>query len=214
MFAVLARQWGLRSFRKQWRNGNPHNQTVAVNRFDPKKVAVGNLTYGPLFVVDSYYDNERLEIGNLCSIAGGVRFFLAGNHFIDRPSTFPVCGLLSGKRGGDGYSKGPILVGSDVWIGYGALILSGVKIGQGAVIGAGSVVTRNVPPYAIVAGNRAEIIKYRFSQEIIAELVNLDYSKMTKALCSRHMDLLTKPCDPEGVRALVSAIGNSNSNEQ
>ena len=205
MMGEWKKRWRLQAFRRQWRRRNPHNRTEAGTVFDPSKVSVGNFTYGRLNVVDSHYANERLDIGHFCSIAGDVRFFLAGNHFVDRPTTFPVHGLLTGQRGGDGYSKGPIVVGSDVWIGYGALILSGVKIGQGAVVGAGSVVAKDVPPYAIVAGNRAEIVKFRFPEDWVAELLKLDFSRWTRETCARYADLLTRPCDRESVRTLIAA---------
>jgi len=208
MITMLKRQWRLAVHRRQWRQRNPHNRTVAGSLFDPRRVSVGNFSYGALNVVDSYYDNERLEIGHLCSIARDVHFFLAGHHFMDRPTMFPVCGAVSGTRGGDGYSRGPIVVGSDVWIGIGAMILSGVTIGQGAVIGAGSVVARDVPPYAIVAGNRAQILKYRFSDDLIAELLKLDFSRFTQEFFIRHLDLLTRrPCDPQCIRDLARELG-------
>lgn len=211
MMGEWKKRWRLMAFRRQWRRLNPHNRTEAGTVFDPAKVAVGNFTYGRLNVVDSHYANERLELGHFCSLAGDVRFFLAGNHFVERPTTFPVRGLLTGQRGGDGYSKGPILVGSDVWIGYGAMILSGVKIGQGAVIGAGSVVAKDVPPYAIVAGNRAALVKFRFPDDLIAELLKLDFSRWTKELCARYVEVLARPCDREGIRALVAATGGTTS---
>jgi acetyltransferase-like isoleucine patch superfamily enzyme len=170
---------------------------------------VGNYTYGGLYVRDFYYENERLEIGHFCSIASGVKFFLAGNHFVERPTTFPVKGFITGQRGGDGYSKGPIIVGSDVWFGYDAWIFSGLTIGQGAVIGARSLIVKDVPPYAIVGGNPARIIRYRFPEEIINELLKIDYSMLTKEYCLKYMDVLTRPLDVSRLRDLVHQISIS-----
>ena len=79
----------------------------------------------------------------------------------------------------EGTSKGDIIVGDDIWIGYGAVILSGITIGQGAIIGAGAIVTKNVPPYAVVGENPAKIIKYRFEENIIKELLRIDFNKIT-----------------------------------
>ena len=76
-----------------------------------------------------------------------------------------------------GLTNGDIVVGDDVWVGQRAIIMSGVNIGQGAVIGAGAIVTKNVPPYAIVGGIPAKVIRYRFSEELIQELLKIDYSK-------------------------------------
>jgi len=72
-------------------------------------------------------------------------------------------------------SKGPIIIGSDVWVGYKALILSGVRIGDGAVIGARSVVSKDIPPYAIAVGSPIVIKKYRFSEEVIKELLRIQW---------------------------------------
>jgi acetyltransferase-like isoleucine patch superfamily enzyme len=72
-------------------------------------------------------------------------------------------------------TKGNVVIGNDVWIGFGAIILSGVTIGDGAAIGACSVVTRDVPPYAIAAGNPAQIIRYRFPEEIVATLLRIKW---------------------------------------
>ena len=76
---------------------------------------------------------------------------------------------------GDITSKGSIVIGNDVWIGAQSILVSGIKIGDGAVIAANSVVTKDVPPYAIVGGSPAKVINYRFSEEIISELANLKW---------------------------------------
>jgi len=81
-------------------------------------------------------------------------------------------------------TKGEIVVSDDVWIGHGATILSGVEIGQGAIVGARSVVTRDVPPYAIVCGNPARIAKYRFEGPVIEKLKMIDFSKIDGQLAS------------------------------
>lgn len=206
MIERLKRRWALRKFQKKWRSLNPHNRTLAGCIFDENKVSVGNYTYGGLHVKDFYYDNEKLEIGHFCSIANNVKFFLAGDHFMERPMTFPVKGFLTGQVGGDGYSKGPILVGSDVWFGSEAYILSGVRIGQGAVVGARSVVAKDVPPYAVVVGNPIRIIGYRFSEEIISELMKIDFSKLTKKLCSEYIDILTQPCSLNRIKVFTSSM--------
>lgn len=91
------------------------------------------------------------------------------------------------------YAKGDIIVEDDAWIGYGAAILSGVHIGQGAVVAADSIVTKDVPPYAIVGGVPAKVIKYRFAPEMIAELMKVDYSRLDRSAIEQHVDDLYQP---------------------
>jgi len=90
------------------------------------------------------------------------------------------------------HTKGPITVQDDVWIGYGAMILSGVTLHQGCVIGAGAVVTRDVPPYAIVAGNPAIVVKYRFSQELVQKLLSLRLANLTPVAIRLRPDLVSE----------------------
>jgi len=120
---------------------------------------------------------ERLVIGRFCAIASGVRFLMPGaNHADVGPSTFPfgVFGppwdttmdiVMSAP------SRGDTVVGHDVWLGYSALVLPGVSIGHGALVAAASVVARDVPPYAVVAGNPARVVRSRFSEEDVERLL-------------------------------------------
>lgn len=206
MLSRLIKRNELKKFQKKWRRLNLHNNTFACCVFDENKVTVGNHTYGGLNVWNYYYDNEKLVIGHFCSIAGGVKFFLAGEHYKQRPTTFPVKTFFQGHKGGEGYSKGPISVGSDVWFGFDAWIMSGVTIGQGAVIGARSLIVKDVPPYAVVAGNPARIIKYRFSEEIIRELLKIDYAKLNKEFCCKYIDFLTRSLDLENLKTFINGI--------
>lgn len=109
-----------------------------------------------------------VHIGNYCSIAKNVTFFADGNHRMDLATTFPLgrIGVLGGTE--CGWGKGAPRVGSDVWIGAGAVIMSGVKIGHGAVVAASSIVTKDVEPYAVVAGNPAVRKRGRFADEATA----------------------------------------------
>lgn len=137
------------------------------------------------------YDCEvyNCDIGSFCSIANG---FIAGGakHPIDWVSTSPV---FYNVNGGTGYHLGNneielvkrTIIGHDVWIGSRVIVMQGVKIGNGAIIGAGSVVTKDVPPYAIVAGCPAKVIRYRFDDNIINKLEalkwwNLSDNQLTK----------------------------------
>lgn len=149
-------------------------------------ISVGNYTYGKIDI-NFFTNKEKLIIGNFCSIADGVKFVTGGNHFADRLLTFPVGSIYNiGKD--DGYTKGPIIVEDDVWIATNALILSGVTIGRGAIVAAGAVVVKDVPPYAIVGGNPAKILKYRFPLEIRESLMKMDFSLLTKEYIEQNID--------------------------
>jgi acetyltransferase-like isoleucine patch superfamily enzyme len=161
-----------------WRDLNPHNDTVMQRPFNPQVVLVGNYSYGPLNIHTWGAGNEGLIIGNYVSIAENVTFLLGGNHDHQRFTTCPVKVKFYGSQI-EAESKGPIFIGDDVWLAHGATIMSGVSIGQGAVIAAGAMVVRDIPPYAIAAGNPARVIKFRFSDSVIQRLVKLDYKKIS-----------------------------------
>lgn len=165
-------------FKSEWRKVNQHNRTNAINIFPINKVKVGKGTYGDLKVF-AFGGNEGLSIGNYCSIAGDVVFILGGEHRMDTVSTFPFSRHVFGKIDNpDNATKGKIVIEDDVWIGHGVIILSGVHVGQGAVIGAGSIVVKDIPPYAIYVGN--QVRKYRFNESIIDELVKINYESLDR----------------------------------
>jgi acetyltransferase-like isoleucine patch superfamily enzyme len=118
-----------------------------------------------------------LTIGKYCSIGTNVILFLGGEHRIDWVSTYPFPVLWAEAKSIPGHpsTKGDVVIGNDVWIGFGVTILSGVRIADGAAIGAGSVVARDIPPYAIAAGNPAQIIRYRFDEEIVRRLLQIKW---------------------------------------
>ena len=125
-------------------------------------------------------NHERLSIGKFCSIACGARFlFNSANHALGSLSTYPFpiffeeWGLPVDDVSRAWDNKGDIVVGSDVWIGYEAVILAGVTIGDGAIIGARAVVAGDVPPYTIVGGVPARPIRKRFSDDVVEALLEL-----------------------------------------
>ena len=120
---------------------------------------------------DIVADGGTVTIGQFCSIARNVSMQVS-NHAITRVTTYPIFkNLFKEENNGEFVSKGSIIIGNDVWIGAHSMILSGAKINNGAIIAANSVVTGEIPAYAIAAGSPAKVIKYRFSQRIIDDLL-------------------------------------------
>ena len=142
-------------------------------------------------------NHDRLIIGKFCSIACGAKFiFNCANHALKPLSTytFPLFfeewDLPKEEVATAWDNKGDIVIGNDVWIGYEAVIMAGVRIGDGAIIGARAVVTKDVEPYSIVGGVPAKEIRKRFSPEVIARLLELQWWNR----------------EPEQIRALLPAI--------
>lgn len=163
---------------------------------------IGEHTYGTPQV--GYTQQARFICGRYCSIGPGVTVFLGGNHHIDWVTTYPF--------GADpeewpmatldiNATKGDVVIGNDVWIGYGATIMSGVSIGDGAVIGARSVVTKDVPPYAIVAGNPGVVVKHRFDEQTVVDLLQIAWWDWSRPLVEARLPLLLSG----DIRAFIDA---------
>lgn len=146
-----------------------------------------------------HYDfmGDKLIIGRFCAIATGVKFIMNGaNHKIKSFTTFPFGIFGKGWEAGipkleDLPYKGDTIVGNDVWIGYDAVILPGIKIGNGAIIAAKSVVTKDIPPYTIVGGNPAIQIRKRFSDEVIEVLEQLKWWDWNIEKVTANISVLT-----------------------
>ncbi|MBQ7863270.1 MAG: CatB-related O-acetyltransferase [Lachnospiraceae bacterium] len=177
----------LQIIRCKWRKKNKHNGTYINTHCELSKIKVAKGTYGHLNIYNDSNPNCGLEIGNYCSIAHGVAFVLSGGHNYLTVSTYPFSSKL-GLSATEELSKGKIIIEDDVWIGHGAVILSGVKIGRGGVVASGAVVSNDVPPYAIVGGVPAKIIKYRFSDEIINKLLKIDYSNLSTEFIKNNIE--------------------------
>lgn len=170
-------------------DGTPHRQMVHLCRaIDHPNIEVGDWTYANDFdppedwatrLAPYLYPGapERLRIGRFCQIAHGVRFVTASaNHAMEGISTYPFAVFDPAARAAFVEGLGGLpdtVVGHDVWIGHGALILPGVTLGSGAIVGAGAVVARDVPDYAVVAGNPARVLRLRFPPETVARLLAL-----------------------------------------
>lgn len=163
-----------------------------------KNVYIGRGTYYCKGCSFTARDGGIIEIGNYCSIAGGVTIINV-NHNYHSVSTYPFSvQLLKSKD----YSEivrdrivGNVIIGNDVWIGTGAIILKDVNIGDGAVVGAGSVVTKSVPSYAIVAGNPARVIGKRFNDLQIKSLLRIKWWDWSDEAIQENVELFYLPID-------------------
>ncbi len=140
-------------------------------------------------------DKVKLVIGKFCAIAAETKFIMTGDHKLDAISTYPFPVFKNGWE--NAYDilnlpvKGDIIVGHDVWFGYGCLIKNGVTIGSGSIIAAGSVIVKDVPPYSIVAGNPAKVVKMRFDDKTIDRLLQIAWWDMDIKDITENLPLLS-----------------------
>ena len=183
---------------------NPHISCLAFvssnNEIDPKAtiyrgVKIKGSKVGAYTYISANTDVENAEIGKFCSISDHCRIGMGG-HNTNQISTSPI---FTEAHNGTKFqwtakdvNAAPMkkaIVGNDVLIGSHALVLGGVTIGDGAVVATGAVVTKDVPPYAVVGGVPARIIRYRFSQETIERLQALQWWNLSDDILKNHMEL-------------------------
>jgi acetyltransferase-like isoleucine patch superfamily enzyme len=155
---------------------------------------VGEFSYG-VPGVKTWGVDGKLHIGRYCSFAGGVEVLLGGNHRTDWVTTYPFNALHPDARHIKGHpsTNGDVNIGNDVWVGQRCVILSGVTVGDGACLAAESVVTRDVPPYSIVGGNPAKIIRYRFNEQQIAALLVIKWWEWNEPKITAGLPYLLSP---------------------
>lgn len=178
---VLFRLYSIKKIRGQviWlieklEGGQVYSKTLREIALKYHNIKIGMYSYGACFSFNRIPSGT--EIGRYCSFAAGMAIF-NGNHPLDKKSMHPFFYNPSFQYvHKDLILRTKLTIGNDVWIGFNALILPSVtKIGDGAVIGAGSIVTKDVPPFAVVAGNPAKIIRYRFSEQEIKNIIYSDW---------------------------------------
>lgn len=186
----------------------PHYNRLCFlkNTIKNPNIQVGDYTYYDDFEdvanfeknVKYHFDfvGDKLIIGKFCMIASDVKFIMnGGNHLTEALSAYPFEIFGNGWEGAmDGKTyphKGDICIGNDVWIGYNATIMAGVTVGDGAIIAANATVTKDVSPYSIVGGNPAQEIKKRFSEDIISQLLSLQWWNWEIDKITRNIPYLT-----------------------
>lgn len=149
--------------------------------------------YNVLYNYD--FSKVKLVIGKFCAIAAETRFIMTGDHKLDAVSTYPFPVFQNGWENAYNIAdlpvKGDIIVGNDVWFGYDSLIKGGVKIGDGAIIATRAVVVKDVPPYSIVGGNPAKVIKKRFDDTTIDRLLDIAWWNWDIEKINRHLRLIS-----------------------
>jgi chloramphenicol O-acetyltransferase type B len=183
----------------QWRGEQPPLALTAA--FFPQ-YRIGPHTYG-VPEVYFYLNNAALSIGDYCSIAGEVGIFLGGEHHPEWVSTYPFGALWrEHDHPEQPRSRGDVRIGNDVWIGRGATIMSGVTIGDGAVIGARALVVKDVPPYGIVGGNPAKLLRHRFEPELVERLLAIRWWDWSEERVRKAAPLLQTP----DIRGFIEAV--------
>lgn len=169
-------------------------------------IIVGDYTYYDDFEsVDNFERNvryhfdfidDKLIIGKFCQIASDVQFIMnGGNHLTEALTAYPFAifgnGWEHAMEGKEYPYKGDLVIGNDVWIGYRTTIMAGISVGDGAIIATNSTVTKDVPPYAIVGGNPAKVLKFRFPKTTIDRLLQLRWWDWEIEKITQHLSLLT-----------------------
>lgn len=174
MIQSLLYRYRLNKLRQNWRRKNYHNETNLINDVPIDSVKVGKKTYGPIECLWLTKHDVKIYIGNYVSIGPKVKFLVGGVHDYKRISTWPfqskVYEELDNNKDDNSLD---IIIEDDVWIGYDAIIMSGVRIGKGSVIGARSIVAKSVPPYSVFIGNK--VVKKRFSPDVIEKIKDVDF---------------------------------------
>lgn len=189
----------------------PYTRDLLKKYVDAGLAEIGEHTYGEP-VIRYAQLGHRFICGRYCSFGPGVQIMLGGGHRHDWVTTYPFPAFAERWPEAAGVTghhtgKGDVTVGNDVWVGLSAYISSGVTVGDGAVIAARSVVTKDVPPYAIVGGNPAKLIRLRFDEPTICDLLQLRWWDWPQERVSANIRLLLSGDAQALIERSVQAVG-------
>ena len=184
----------------------------------PRVVSCAEWPYPHDIGIHTWGEGAHLFIGSFCSLAPGQTVFLGGNHRMDCATTFPF-GRVETKAFPASASifhasmpttNGHVVIENDVWIGCGCTFMSGVTVGSGSVVATNSVVTKDVPPFTVVGGNPAKVIKKRFSQDIIERLMHIRWWDRTDEEINKIVPLLQQRMDEATITSIEQALQGQN----
>lgn len=188
---------------KFWRLRNKDNKTILGNNFPFEALSVGRGTYGTINLSTSWNSGKpALIIGSWCSIAEDVLFISHNDHDTSLFTTYPFHRKIL-HSGTDAITKGGIIVKDDVWIGARSTVLDGVTIGQGAVIACSAVVVNDVPPYSVVAGVPARVVKMRFNNELIEQMLKVNFDDIDEEFFRVNAAILERPISASTLQHLL-----------
>ncbi|MGB4066318.1 MAG: CatB-related O-acetyltransferase [Azonexus sp.] len=196
----ILKKFLFRQAERRLKNIHPlHRGQARFKLHYPGKYSFGIGSYG-LPQIHDWNEGSTLKIGSFCSIASNVQILLGGHHHAEWLTTYPLLDMLieSKNVASCGFTRGDVLIGNDVWLCSNSIVLSGVSIGDGAIISAGAIVTRDVAPYSVVAGNPARHIRWRFHDSTRKALLAIawwdwpedEIVRIASILCSDDINLL------------------------
>ncbi|WP_319005300.1 CatB-related O-acetyltransferase [Fictibacillus halophilus] len=195
-------KYRLQGVKVHW-EADVQNSKLGFNSIISHHSSLINSQIGDYSSIGRFSKINHVKIGAFCSISWDVTIG-ATNHPIDHITThaFPYVTYAGNFVNKNNQQITKTFIGNDVWIGCNSVVLPGVKVGNGAIIGAGSIVTKDVPPYAVVAGNPAKIMKYRFSEESIKELEKIKWWNWDRKKIKENLELFQTQLDSSLIKEL------------